>query len=260
MRMWVGISLGIHLAVAGAFSTHPAPTRNFVHPGNVYSVSLVSFPAAKPARTAAKTEAAQATEPEKKVETVRKDPPKEDTEAIKPPSPKVRKKPREEQPEPQKTEPKEPEGKKAEEEDVPQKEVTAGPATDGAAASTTEGAPVAASALGGGSTQGTVTLDVANFGFSYYLVALQAKVASNWFPPGSVGAPGEVLRAVVHFQIMLDGIIEDAGVEESSGAPYFDRCALRAILLSSPLAPLPSEFEEDELGVHFEFSHTVNLR
>ena len=122
------------------------------------------------------------------------------------------------------------------------------------------GGPAAVSALGQTGTQGSVSLDAANFGFSYYLVGLQAKVASNWFPPGSAGAPGEVLRATVHFRVIDDGTIVNAKIEDSSGAAYFDRCALRAILLSSPLAPLPEAFEEDELGVHFEFSHTVDLQ
>jgi TonB family protein len=263
MKMWVVISLGFHLAVGGALSSRPAPTRNLIPPGKVYSVDLVSLPAARPVQTTQAATAPKTAGPE--VQAAKKEPPKEDKEAIKPPAPKPKKKPKAVEPPPAETEPKEPEEKKPEEEDVSQEggptaTVAEAAADSGEATGGVPGGATVASALGTTSTQGTVSLDVANFGFSYYLVALQAKVASNWFPPGSVGAPGEVLRATVHFRIMQSGDIEDAVVEHSSGVPYFDRCALRAILLASPLAPLPSEFEEDELGVHFEFSHTVSLR
>ncbi len=266
MKMWIGVSLGIHVAVFGAFGTRPTPTRNLAFPANVYSVSLVSMPAPRAAP------APKSAPAEKPAETVRVEPsPKVeakavDKEAVKPPTPEPKKK--KEEPKIPKTEsaqeekPEEPPpGKKAPEPDVSQpgqdgeqgNEGSAGP--DGASTG-----PAAVSALGQTNTQGSVSLDAANFGFSYYLVGLQAKVASNWFPPGSVGAPGEVLRATVHFRVMEDGTITDARVETSSGVSYFDRCALRAIVLSSPLAPLPAEFEEDELGVHFEFTHTVSMQ
>jgi len=248
VKTWIAISLGIHVAAFGAFGGRPAPSRNLIPPGRVYSVSLVSMPVVR------RAPAAEAPA-EKKVEAVRPEPrpAKRDEKAVKPP-------PREQ---PEKTEPKKPEPKEAEpepERPAPQEEPSGSAQASGADSAGTGGSPVAVSSLGGTETRGTVSLDAANFGFSYYLVGLQAKVASNWFPPGSVGAPGEVLRATIHFRVMSDGSIEDSVVERSSGVPYFDRCALRAILLSSPLAPLPSEYDEDELGVHFEFSHTVNPR
>lgn len=255
MKKWVGISLGIHVAVFGFVGVRPAPSRNLIPPGKVYSVNLVSIPVARPA-PAAKPVETKATKPETKVEPVKPKPrkPPEDKEAVKPPSPEPKKTEEKKEPEPKTPEPEEPEAETPEEPEATGDEHTAEHTESG------PGTPVVASALGESSTQGTVSLDVANFGFSYYLVALQAKVASNWFPPGSVGSPGEVVRATIHFRVMDDGTIEAATVETSSGVPYFDRCALRAILLSSPLAPLPQEFEEDELGVHFEFSHTVSHR
>jgi TonB family protein len=271
VKMWIGVSLGIHVAVFGAFGTRPTPTRNLALPANVYSVSLVSMPAPKAAPRAAPKAAPKNAPVEKPVESVRTEPPPKvetkavDKEAVKPPTPEPKKK--KEEPEIPKTEPadqKKPEDtapeKKPPESEVPQAQVSGeSPAQDtGDSDSASEG-PAAVSALGQTNTQGSVSLDAANFGFSYYLVGLQAKVASNWFPPGSIGAPGEVLRATVHFRVMEDGAITDARVETSSGVSYFDRCALRAIVLSSPLAPLPTEFEEDELGVHFEFTHTVSM-
>lgn len=272
MKMWIGVSLGIHVAVFGAFGTRPTPTRNLALPANVYSVSLVSMPAPRAApRAAPVAKAAPKSAPaEKPAETVRVEPPPKveakavDKEAVKPPTPEPKKK---EEPKIPKTEPadqKKPQDtapeKKPPESEVPQAQVPGeSPAEDAGESNGASTGPAAVSALGQTNTQASVSLDAANFGFSYYLVGLQAKVASNWFPPGSVGAPGEVLRATVHFRVMEDGTITDARVETSSGVSYFDRCALRAIVLSSPLAPLPAEFEEDELGVHFEFTHTVSI-
>jgi len=258
VKAWIGISLGIHVTVFGVCGTRPAPTRNLVLPANVYSVNLVSMPAA---RAPPPPRAAETREPAKAVEvkpTPRPEAMIVDEEAVKPVSAKTRK--RETPKEPvEKEKPEElEERKETEEPDVAQEEPPAG-----SSAAESDGAPegpVAVSALGQTSTQASVSLDAANFGFSYYLVGLQAKVASNWFPPGSLGAPGEVLRTTVHFRVMDDGTIVNARIENSSGVSYFDRCALRAILLSSPLAPLPAAFEEDELGVHFEFSHTVNIQ
>ncbi len=264
MKTWIGISLGIHVAAFGVCGTRPPPTRNLTLPADVYSVSLVSMPALRAAPEP------QVPDIEKSVETVKDKPASKietkvvDQEAIKPPSPTPKRKetPETQKPKPaEETRPEEPtEGEKSKEPDVSQKETDGKPVletgdSDGGTAGT-----VVASALGQTNTQGTVSLDAANFGFSYYLVGLQAKVASNWFPPGSAGAPGEVLRATVHFKVTDDGTITGAKIETSSGVSYFDRCALRAILLSSPLAPLPAQFEEDELGVHFEFSHTVNVQ
>lgn len=257
MKKWLGVSLGIHVAMFGVVASQPAPTRNLVTPGKVYSVSLVSFP------VAASRPEAKAAGAEKTIEPIKPKPqtPAEDREAIKPPSTRPRKSEAEAKPEKPEEAPEEKlEEKKADEPHVPREEPPRAAAAVGDRDTAGVAGAVVTSALGGSGTQGTVSLDSADFGFSYYLVSLQANVAANWFPPGSVGAPGEVLRATVHFRVMTDGTIEDATIERSSGVPYFDRCALRAILLSSPLAPLPAEFEEDELGVHFEFTHTVSVR
>ena len=58
---------------------------------------------------------------------------------------------------------------------------------------------------------------------------------------------------VIHFRIEKDGTISDAAVERSSGLPFVDRAALRAVLSSSPLPPLPVEYAGSQLGVHLKF-------
>ena len=85
MRTWIGISLGIHVAVFGVCGTRPAPTRNLALPATVYSVSLVSMPAPRAAPEP------RGSDIEPPVEKIRAKPaPKAkvvDEEAIQPPSP-----------------------------------------------------------------------------------------------------------------------------------------------------------------------------
>jgi len=57
----------------------------------------------------------------------------------------------------------------------------------------------------------------------------------------------------VYFAIDRDGSIRDARVESASGNGLYDRAALRAILESSPLPPLPFGYNGTYLGVHLKF-------
>jgi TonB family protein len=108
---------------------------------------------------------------------------------------------------------------------------------------------------GTGSGIGEVRLDSENFRFSYYLSALRNKIAAHWAPAALEA--GTVSRtAVIRFQIEKSGRLSEVKVETSSGNVFFDQAALRAVLAASPLAPLPREFGESTLGVHFEFVQT----
>lgn len=93
------------------------------------------------------------------------------------------------------------------------------------------------------------TLDDADFKYSYYIERMLVAIGMNWFKPAQAGT----VSPVVHFKIERDGTISDATVERSSGLPFVDRAALRAVLTSSPLPPLPSEYGGTQLGVHLKF-------
>jgi protein TonB len=58
---------------------------------------------------------------------------------------------------------------------------------------------------------------------------------------------------VIFVRINRDGSIADVRIERSSGLPFVDRAAQRAVLASSPLPPLPADFHEGSLGVHLKF-------
>ena len=105
--------------------------------------------------------------------------------------------------------------------------------------------------IGAGGNVGVsgATLDDADFKYSYYIERMLVAIGMNWFKPAQAGD----VSPVIHFRIEKDGTISDASVERSSGLPFVDRAALRAVVSSSPLPPLPSEYGGSQLGVHLKF-------
>jgi periplasmic protein TonB len=109
-----------------------------------------------------------------------------------------------------------------------------------------EGGPVGA---GGNVGIGGATFDQPDFNYSYYIERMLVMIGTNWFKPAQSVPTSPVIR----FQILRDGTISGADVERTSGLAFVDRAALRAVLASSPLPPLPAEFGGDHLGVHLIF-------
>lgn len=89
--------------------------------------------------------------------------------------------------------------------------------------------------------------------FGWYVQAVRNRVSSNWLlstiSPSIINAP----RVYVDFDINRDGTISNAHVTQSSGIPEVDRSALRAVLASSPLAPLPPQYSGNKVSVEFYF-------
>jgi periplasmic protein TonB len=88
-----------------------------------------------------------------------------------------------------------------------------------------------------------------DFQFSYYIERMLVAIGMNWFKPSQAGT----VSPVIHFKIEKDGTVSDATIERSSGQPFVDRAALRAVVSSSPLPPLPAEYNGTQLGVHLKF-------
>ena len=92
------------------------------------------------------------------------------------------------------------------------------------------------------------------FEFPYYLRLMIGKISRNWRNPYS--GRGEKVLATVYFQVLRDGTIIAPRVEKSSGAPTFDRAALRAVIVSNPLPQLPPDFQENQLTVYIDFEYS----
>ena len=101
-------------------------------------------------------------------------------------------------------------------------------------------------ALGGGG--GMLSLDSANFPYSYYLRQVTGRIEENWVrPQQSLG------RVVVYFRIKRDGTIAEPQIYESSRNQAVDLLASGAIKRSEPFPPLPVEFGGDYLGIYLCF-------
>ncbi|MGE5236696.1 MAG: energy transducer TonB [Acidobacteriota bacterium] len=133
---------------------------------------------------------------------------------------------------------------------------TAPPATSRESQAPTGEAEGAGAAPAGGSVRaggiavgnGASTTDE-TFPYAYYLTRLVGMIEANWFrPPAPPGTKCRVLSRVDR-----SGRLLEAGVEEPSGVPSFDRAALRAVYASAPFPPLPQGFGGTVLTLHLEF-------
>ena len=120
-----------------------------------------------------------------------------------------------------------------------------------AAASAASAKPGTGGPAGMGGTVGVggATFDQPDFNYSYYVERMLVTIGMNWFKP----AESVPISPMIRFRIERDGSIGDPQVERSSGLPFVDRAALRAVMASSPLPPLPQEFAGRYLGVHLIF-------
>lgn len=135
----------------------------------------------------------------------------------------------------------------------PSERTTPAPRTDakpeaaGGARGTATGPTI--NAAGSGVGIGGARLDQPDFQYSYYIQRMILAVGINWFKPAQI-VP---IEPVVRFHIERDGTIADPEIETSSGLPFVDRAALRAVMAASPLPPLPTEYGGSRLGVHLIF-------
>jgi TonB family protein len=94
--------------------------------------------------------------------------------------------------------------------------------------------------------------------YGWYVAAVRNRISANWLvgtiSPSILTAP----RVYVNFYIQRDGTIEDVSIKQSSGIPEIDRSALRAVLASNPLGPLPPDYNGN--GVFVEFYFDFNRR
>lgn len=89
--------------------------------------------------------------------------------------------------------------------------------------------------------------------YAWYVAALRNRISANWLlstvSPNIVSAP----RVYLEFEILRDGTITGLHITQPSGIPEVDRSALRAVLASSPLAPLPPDYSGGSVRVEFYF-------
>ena len=102
---------------------------------------------------------------------------------------------------------------------------------------------------GGGQGSGS-RLDVADFCCPDYIITMLERVRANWVQRAEVAG-----MAVVKFTIQRDGSIANAEVDKTSGYIALDTAALRGILGTRQLPPLPAAFPNPTLTVYLNFEY-----
>jgi TonB family protein len=88
-----------------------------------------------------------------------------------------------------------------------------------------------------------------DFRFTSYVKTVHAMIKDKW---AGRALPGQ--QPVVRFDINRDGSISSLAVKKSSGNPYYDQAALRAIAEAAPFPPLPPEYDGPTLETEVRLS------
>lgn len=81
--------------------------------------------------------------------------------------------------------------------------------------------------------------------FDDYYTKIRREIWQQWVFPDT---GQKDLETIISIRIMKDGTVFVLKIEKSSGNPFFDRSAIRALTKASPLSPPPYEME---IGVRF---------
>lgn len=226
MRKGVIISLVAHGLVMLAVLVSVSFRQVTYLPRETYRVRLVSAAVAEPASQTPPAPAPEAAPPK----PVPKEEPKKDelVQPVEKPKPK----------------PKPSDDKKSEE--VPRAQLSKG------ADSTATTSDTLASASGSpGSPEGGISFDGGDFPYDAFIARMRQKIAAAWQVPA--GFEGVERMTMVYFRVHRDGNITHVAVEKTSGVFLFDQSCQRAVLQAAPFPPLPREYVNEYVGVHFSF-------
>jgi TonB family protein len=118
--------------------------------------------------------------------------------------------------------------------------------------------PYSSFAVNNGPTQGGMGFSGPGGGdfsgrFPSYVDAVRNRISSNWLQSTVDPTVRWTPRANFSFQIMRDGTVTNVQILQSSGNRSVDNSALRAILSSSPMSALPSNYSGSSVTVEFWF-------
>jgi protein TonB len=89
--------------------------------------------------------------------------------------------------------------------------------------------------------------------FPSYVDAVRNRISSNWLQSTVDPTVRWAPRSSFSFQVLKDGTVTNVQMTQSSGNRSVDNSALRAILSSSPMSPLPSGYPGNSVTVEFWF-------
>ena len=89
--------------------------------------------------------------------------------------------------------------------------------------------------------------------YSWYVDAVRNRVSGNWLQSTVDPSVRFAPRAVVTFDILRNGTVTNVQVLQSSGNASVDTSAVRAIVGSNPVNPLPAGYTGPKVSVEFWF-------
>jgi len=103
---------------------------------------------------------------------------------------------------------------------------------------------------GGGPGTGSSLDIIGEFCCPGYIATMVDRIRSTW--QLNQGARGQTL---IKFTIRRDGQLVDPVIEKPSGSTPLDLAALRAVVVTKTLPPLPNEYPNPALTVHLNFDY-----
>ncbi|MGH2393866.1 MAG: energy transducer TonB, partial [Candidatus Limnocylindria bacterium] len=102
---------------------------------------------------------------------------------------------------------------------------------------------------------GSLSLNVSDFPYTWYIQAVHRKIHERWAGQAIHGRQPEVI-----FEIARDGKLKGVSVSKTSGNPAYDQFAVRAVAGASPFPPLPQGFEKPVLTIGLQFIYDSSAR
>src|SRR5262249_38083315 len=91
--------------------------------------------------------------------------------------------------------------------------------------------------------------------YGWYIESVKRRIQQNWLQntidPNVRAA--RMAKVTVQFTIMRDGTIKDVKISQASGNASMDNSGLRAVLQSSPVQGLPTDYSGSYVSVLFDF-------
>ena len=75
-------------------------------------------------------------------------------------------------------------------------------------------------------------------------------------PPPGVRIFGRFIGLSGYFRVDRSGALSGLRIDVGSGNAVFDQSALRAVVITQQLPPLPLGYSGADLGIHFGFEYT----
>ncbi len=97
---------------------------------------------------------------------------------------------------------------------------------------------------------GALTLNVTDFPYAWYVAAIHRKIKERWDGYALAGQQPAVI-----FEIGRNGELKRVVVDKSSGNPYYDQTAIRAVTEANPFPPLPVDFKKPTLTIGLQFAY-----